>query len=89
MAGEWVIFGWAEGERGKVRIAITAGEEEPDSAKMQKARVTVTAMYRQMYYAGMDGVKGAGADDWPTPRVMKRDESSIERKTFSAVGGNR
>lgn len=81
---EWVIFGWARGERGAVRVAFVEGPEEPGPKRIAEAKVAVTQHYRQVYYGGSRWSKDAkGEDDWPTPNVSTRDESKLQRRTFA------
>jgi hypothetical protein len=81
---EWVIFGWATGQRGSVRIAFIEGAEEPGPMRMQEAKAAVLQHYRQVYYGASRWDKEhKGEDDWPTPNVMTRNEAGLTRKTFS------
>lgn len=81
---EWVIQGWATGQRGSVRIAFLEGATEPEPARIQEAKVAVTQHYRQVYYGGSRWDKNnKGEDDWPTPNVRVRNEAGLARKTFT------
>lgn len=81
---EWVVFGWTTGARGSIRVAMREGETEPDVTRMQELRVVVTATYRQTFYGGSKWDKNnKGEDDWPEPKLTKRDESTISRRTFT------
>lgn len=80
---EWVILGSATGQRGGVRLAFTEGADEPGPARIQEAKVAVTASYRQVYYGGSRWDKNnKGEDDWPEPKIMVRNEAGSSRKTF-------
>lgn len=80
---EFVVLGRAEGQRGKVRIAFTL-DAEPDSTRLAEARVAVLQNYRQVYYGGGQWSKDdKGEDDWPEVKLVVRDESNAERRTFA------